>query len=247
MITINLKPGSRRAKAGVSLAGGLGSIKALTSKIKDPWPVAAVAVWVVLLGFIGWVGLGTAARMRSLGPELEKARSENKRYRAFLAEKKHAEGARDSVLIQIATISQVDGDRYVWPHILDEVTHALPDYTWLTDMDGVLVHGRRPIPGAQKNTRLIKTLLEADLAPLTCSMLSFCSEFSGPNSWLTRCVPTVSALVTRTYSQPHSRTCLAHCPTRRVPPVPIASPSKPSSRPIAWPASGHSTPSILVT
>lgn len=137
MISINLKPGSRRAKAGVSFAGGLGSIKALTGKVKDPWPMAAVAAWVVLVIFVGWIGLGTAARMRTLGPELDKARSENKRYRAFLAEKKHAEGARDSVLVQIATISQVDGDRYLWPHILDEVTRALPDYTWLTDMGTV--------------------------------------------------------------------------------------------------------------
>jgi Tfp pilus assembly protein PilN len=28
----------------------------------------------------------------------------------------------------------VDGDRYVWPHVLDEVTKALPAYTWLVDM-----------------------------------------------------------------------------------------------------------------
>jgi Tfp pilus assembly protein PilN len=137
MITINLKPGTRRAKSGASLTSGLSSLKALTGKVKDPWPMAGVAAWVVLLIFLGWVGLGSAAKMRSLGPELEKARSENRRYRAFLAEKKHAEGARDSVLVQIATISQVDGDRYVWPHILDEVTRALPDYTWLTDMSTV--------------------------------------------------------------------------------------------------------------
>ena len=28
----------------------------------------------------------------------------------------------------------MDGDRYVWPHVLDEVTKALPAYTWLVDM-----------------------------------------------------------------------------------------------------------------
>jgi len=31
----------------------------------------------------------------------------------------------------------VDGDRYVWPHVLDEVTRALPAYTWLVDMSPV--------------------------------------------------------------------------------------------------------------
>ena len=135
MITINLKPGSKRAKAGgASLAGGLSSLKALTDKVKDPWLVGAVATWAVVVVVLGWLWVGTAASLSSLGPELDKARSENRRYRAFLAEKKHVEAARDSVLVQIATITQVDGDRYVWPHILDEVTRALPDYTWLTEL-----------------------------------------------------------------------------------------------------------------
>jgi Tfp pilus assembly protein PilN len=28
----------------------------------------------------------------------------------------------------------VDGDRYIWPHVLDEVTKALPPYTWLVNL-----------------------------------------------------------------------------------------------------------------
>ena len=28
----------------------------------------------------------------------------------------------------------MDGDRYVWPHLLDEITKALPAYTWLVDL-----------------------------------------------------------------------------------------------------------------
>ncbi|HEV8356776.1 MAG TPA: PilN domain-containing protein [Gemmatimonadales bacterium] len=140
MITINLKPGVRRAKSKKSsLAGGLSSLKALPSMVKDPWPLAAVGAWVILVGGLGWLVLSSAASLRSLGPELEKARSENRRYRAFATEKKKAEAARDSVLVQIATIRQVDGDRYVWPHILDEVTRALPDYTWLTAMGSIAI------------------------------------------------------------------------------------------------------------
>ena len=41
---------------------------------------------------------------------------------------------RDSLVAQITTIRTVDGDRYVWPHLLDEVTRALPAYTWLVDL-----------------------------------------------------------------------------------------------------------------
>jgi Tfp pilus assembly protein PilN len=137
MITINLKPGSKRAKAGSSLAGGLSTLRGLPGRVKDPWPMAAVATWVLLVGFLGWAWLGSAARMRSLGPQLEAARSENRRYKTFMVEKKKAVAARDSVVIQIATIRAVDGERYVWPRILDEVTRALPSYTWLIDLSSL--------------------------------------------------------------------------------------------------------------
>jgi len=134
MIGINLKPGSKRAKAGSSLAGGLSALKSIPGRIKDPWPMAAVVISGLTVAFLGWVWLSSVSRLHSLESDLRTARSENHRYRVFLAEKRRAESARDSVVAQIATIRTVDGDRYVWPHILDEVTRALPIYTWLVDL-----------------------------------------------------------------------------------------------------------------
>jgi Tfp pilus assembly protein PilN len=134
MITINLKPGLKRAKAGSSFLGGLGALKELPGKVKDPWPMAAVGAVVVTLGFLGFTGVSTATNIGRLEPKLESVKAENRRFRAFLQEKRRAELARDSVLQQIATIQVVDGDRYVWPHILDEITRALPPYTWLVDV-----------------------------------------------------------------------------------------------------------------
>ena len=172
MITINLKPGTRRAKAGASLAGGLSSLKGLTARVKDPWPMAAAAVWIVLVIFVAWTLLGAASGLRSLRPDLDKARSENRRYHAFLGEKKHAEAARDSVLVQIATISQVDGDRYVWPHILDEVTRALPDYTWLTDLTAVA-------PSAAAAAAAALDTVVAGVPPVTVQMVGRTMDIQG--------------------------------------------------------------------
>lgn len=165
MITINLKPGTRRrAKTGSPFAGSLDRLKALPGRIKDPLPMAAVAIWVILIGFAGFVWISSAARLRSLGPELEQAQAENRRFRQFLAQKRKAESVRDSIVAQIATIRQVDGDRYVWPHVLDEVTRALPSYTWLTELVFVAppadpadtAQGYRPPPvGFQLNGRTI--------------------------------------------------------------------------------------------
>jgi len=137
MITINLKPGARRAKAGPSLAGGLSALKELPGKIKDPWPMAAVAVWVLTAGFLAFIGVSSSSTRHKMDAQLTKARSENQRFRHLIADKRRAEAAKDSVTKQIATIRAVDGDRYIWPHILDEVTRALPPYTWLTDLAAI--------------------------------------------------------------------------------------------------------------
>jgi Tfp pilus assembly protein PilN len=39
---------------------------------------------------------------------------------------------RDSVYRQLQIIRTIDDNRYNWAHILDEVSRALPAYTWLT-------------------------------------------------------------------------------------------------------------------
>lgn len=134
MITINLKPGSRRARTGSSFAGGLSALKGIPARVKDPWPMAAIIIVGVTVLALAWVGISSASRRSSLETQMDAARAENRRYRAFLVEKRRAEAARDSVVIQIATIRSVDDDRYVWPHILDEITRAIPQFTWLTEV-----------------------------------------------------------------------------------------------------------------
>jgi type IV pilus assembly protein PilN len=139
MITINLKPGVKRAKPGASVLERLSGLKDLPGKVKDPWPMAAVAVWVALLAFLAWVGIGSVTTLHRVETEMVKVRADNLNLEHLIADRRKAQAARDSVLTQIATIRNVDGDRYVWPHIMDEVTRALPPYTWLTEMSTMAV------------------------------------------------------------------------------------------------------------
>ncbi len=136
MIEINLKPGAKRAtaKSGPAFAGLKTQFAELTSGVKDPWAIAAgVACVVVVLG-LGGLYLRTGAQRAALEPQIEEAMAEQRRYQGFLREKRRAESVRDSILVQIGTIASVDGNRYVWPHILDEVQAALPEMTWLTNL-----------------------------------------------------------------------------------------------------------------
>jgi Tfp pilus assembly protein PilN len=144
MITVNLRPDLKRKRSRRPLQGMLESVRGLGSKTKDPLLLVAVVAWVVVGGWLSFVYLGTARELNALEPQLEQSRAENKRFKAFLAEKRHQETIRDSLVAQIGTIRTVDGDRYVWPHLLDEVTRALPAYTWLVDIGPA---GARTTPG----------------------------------------------------------------------------------------------------
>jgi Tfp pilus assembly protein PilN len=134
MITVNLRPDLKRKRARSPFQGVAESIRGLGGKVKDPLLVASIVSWVGVLGWLGFVVVGTTRELNALEPQLEATRSEHKRFKAFLTEKRHQETIRDSLVAQIGVIRTVDGDRYVWPHLLDEVTKALPAYTWLVDM-----------------------------------------------------------------------------------------------------------------
>jgi type IV pilus assembly protein PilN len=138
MITVNLKPGQKRKRrAGNPLKGMLDNLtvlRELSAKVKDPLLMGAVGAWVLVIAVLGLVYLNNIRQLYVLEPRLEQARSENRRFKAFLADKRRQEKIRDSLLAQITVIKSVDGDRYIWPHLLDEITKALPAYTWLTDL-----------------------------------------------------------------------------------------------------------------
>jgi type IV pilus assembly protein PilN len=135
MITVNLRPDLKRKRARRSpLAGVVEGVRGLGGKVKDPLLLACAASWVAVLGWLGYVFVSTTAELNALEPRLEATRSEHKRFKAFLTEKRHQETIRDSLVAQIGVIRTVDGDRYVWSHLMDEVTKALPAYTWLVDM-----------------------------------------------------------------------------------------------------------------
>ena len=134
MITVNLRPDLKRKRARSPFKGVMEGVRGLGGSVKDPLLLATAVCWLAVLGWLGYVVIGTTRELNALEPQLEATRSEHKRFKAFLAEKRHQETIRDSLVAQIGVIRTVDGDRYVWAHLMDEVTKAIPAYTWLVDM-----------------------------------------------------------------------------------------------------------------
>ena len=141
MITINLRPGQKRKRAGSPFAGVAGRAKALGARVKDPLLLAAAAAWIGVVAWLGLVWTTNARQLHALTPRLEQVRVEHRRFKNFIAQKRHQELIRDSLVSQIGVIRTVDGDRYVWPHVMDEVARALTPYTWLTEMAPVSAGG----------------------------------------------------------------------------------------------------------
>ncbi len=137
MIKINLLPGVKRKRSGSAKDALLGQMKDLGARVKDPMLIVAVVAWVLAAGWLAYGFLSNTKTMRDLNPRLEQARDEHRRYRNLMTEKRRTESIRDSLLAQIGIIRTVDGDRYTWPHVLDEVTKALPAYTWLVTLNSI--------------------------------------------------------------------------------------------------------------
>src|SRR5690606_40892259 len=110
MITINLRPGARRAakRTGSPFAGFGEKFKGLTTGDRDPWKLAAIGAWAAVLLGLGFLFIRTGSQTASLTTQLEEARAEHTRYQAFLREKRNEERTRDAILAQIGTISAVD-------------------------------------------------------------------------------------------------------------------------------------------
>jgi Tfp pilus assembly protein PilN len=134
MIEINLLPGKKKKAAGAGFQLAMPDFKGLIAQVKDPWLIGAIAAWVVVGGGGALLFITDRARLAVAETRLDNVRIEKRRYDIVIAQKRQAEKVRDSLLYQITVIRQIDADRYIWPHVLDQATKALPPYTWITQM-----------------------------------------------------------------------------------------------------------------
>jgi len=139
MIEINLLPGKKkRAAPGGGFKLALPDFRGLIASVKNPWLIAASATSAVVIVGVVLLFFTQTARLRVAEARLEGVRIEKRRFDAVIAQKRQSEKIRDSLVAEINVIRGIDADRYVWPHILDQITKALPPYTWL---DGISTQG----------------------------------------------------------------------------------------------------------
>jgi len=152
MIEINLLPGSgkKQRSTGFNFSAIAGQA---VSRVKDPFMIAAAVSIVAAVGAVGFLHLSQTQRATELTERERRAVQDSTRYVAVLRERNRALAQRDSVQRQLEIIKTIDNDRFVWAHVMDEVSRALPPYTWLksiTQTASVAPPSAAPAPAPAK-------------------------------------------------------------------------------------------------
>ncbi len=134
MIKVNLLPGAAgKSQGGAELNLSM-LLSSATAGIKDKFLIGSAATITVAVVSVALLFMGQSSRERTLVDRERKAVEDSTRFKVVLAAKAKAEATRDSLYQQVAIIKSIDASRYLWPHLLDEISSALPQYTWLTSV-----------------------------------------------------------------------------------------------------------------
>jgi Tfp pilus assembly protein PilN len=148
VIEVNLLPGGKKsAPKGDPLA----FFKNLRSKLgggggaggaRDPYTLFFAAAAAIAIGYIVFTFMGVRSDREELEVRREEERQDSIRFAALIEQTQALTARRDLLAQRVEVIQGIDANRYVWPHLLDEVAGAVPEYLWLRE---VLYAGDAPL------------------------------------------------------------------------------------------------------
>lgn len=133
MIEVNLLPETQketRSRKRRSRRPTLPSVKLGD----DPWLKALVAALVLVPGVVLAFWLFQRAEARGLEERLASATADSARLADLRAVSDSLLERQRVIRERVALIEQLDNDRFVWPRIMDEVSRALPELAWVTNI-----------------------------------------------------------------------------------------------------------------
>jgi len=141
MIEINLLPGDGKKKRRAKTSGGMTFkfqpsqwFAGIAERITDKYLLGAIGAATVSGLLIAFMFIHQTAQASGLEARETRAIKDSAQFGAVLTAKSRAEATRDSLYTQIAIIKSIDDSRYLWSHLMYEVSNALPQYTWLTQI-----------------------------------------------------------------------------------------------------------------
>ena len=175
-INVNLKPGApRKGKATRKLPqlGGAGSPfeRFKTLPKFDRMMTFIVFAWIVGPALIGFLFLTQQSRKGELETNIAAALADSTKYSQLIAANKTLLARRDTIAMKVDVIQQIDAGRYIWSHVLDELSRSLPSYTWLTKITALPTDSAQRLPRfslegrAQNNFALSQYMQQLESSP----------------------------------------------------------------------------------
>lgn len=134
MIEVNLLPeaqgsrgASKRARASrPSLPGG--------GTDRNPWAIALVVACVMVPAAVLFMWWSQRGDSRALDTRLEAATADSARLAELRLVSDSLNARRQEIRDRVALVEALDRNRFVWPHLLDEVSRAVPRLAWLSSL-----------------------------------------------------------------------------------------------------------------
>lgn len=135
MIEVNLLPEGQRPRGKTKRAAG-GGRRGLGDVLKghNPWNAALVLACVAVpaIGFSNWwAQRGTEEALQT---RLEIASADSARLAELRLVSDSLTERRQQIRDRVALVEALDRNRFVWPHLLDEISRALPQIAWLSNL-----------------------------------------------------------------------------------------------------------------
>lgn len=131
MIEVNLLPGGKKRAAG---GGWKPELPDFGDLPLDRWVLGSSAVVIVLLALSAYMFLSLNGQFEEAQVAVQDAARDSARYADLIEQAEELRARRDSIAERVTIIQEIDQERYVWPHLMDEVARALPEYTWLSTL-----------------------------------------------------------------------------------------------------------------
>ncbi|WP_419858041.1 PilN domain-containing protein [Candidatus Palauibacter irciniicola] len=129
MIEINLLPDSPRARQGFVTDETAGSVLRI-----DVWGVALLISALTILPGTAALWWLQRTEARELGARLEAVVADSARLAELRAASDSLTERSREIRERVALVEQLDRDRFAWPHLMDEISRALPPPAWLTSL-----------------------------------------------------------------------------------------------------------------
>ena len=145
MIEVNLHPEGSTRRRRRRRSGVPAWLKPRrTDGGRDPWLTAAIAVPAVVLLVVGWMWFSQRSERADLEERIAGAVEDSARLSDLRALSDSLIAREAQVQARLELLEGLDEGRFVWPHLLDEFSRALPSYAWIT-----AIREASPLPDLQ--------------------------------------------------------------------------------------------------